>query len=53
MNSTLALTTNGGLFQHNQTQAGTFTIASTEGTVVAGPITITGTVTNAGTMVIL
>ena len=53
MDSTLALTTNGGLFQHNQTQAGTFTIASGEGTVVAGPITITGTVTNAGTMVIL
>ena len=53
MNGTFALTTNGGLFQHNQTQAGTFTIASDEGTVVAGPITITGTVTNAGTMVIL
>jgi hypothetical protein len=53
MDTTLALTTNGGLFQHNQTQAGIFTIASDEGTVVAGPITITGTVTNAGTMVIL
>ena len=53
MDSTLALTTNGGLFQHNQTQAGTFTVAATEGTVLAGPITITGTVTNAGTMVIL
>ena len=53
MDTTLALTTNGGLFQHNQTQAGIFTIASGEGTVVAGPITITGTVTNAGTMVIL
>ena len=53
MNGTFALTTNGGLFQHNQTQAGIFTIASGEGTVVAGPITITGTVTNAGTMVIL
>ena len=53
MDSTFALTTNGGLFQHNQTQAGTFTVAATEGTVLAGPITITGTVTNAGTMVIL
>ena len=53
MDTTLALTTNGGLFQHNQTQAGVFTIAAGEGTVVAGPITITGTVTNAGTMVIL
>ena len=53
MDSTFALTTNGGMFQHNQTQAGTFTVAATEGTVLAGPITITGTVTNAGTMVIL
>jgi hypothetical protein len=41
------------MFRHNQTQSATFTIASTEGTVLAGPITITGTVTNAGTMVIL
>ena len=49
----VALTAAGGMFRHNQTQSATFTIASTEGTVLAGPITITGTVTNAGTMVIL
>ena len=49
----IALTTAGGIFRHNQTQAATYTVASTEGAVLAGPITITGTVTNAGTMVIL
>jgi len=49
----IALTAAGGMFRHNQTQSSTFTIAATEGTVMAGPITITGTVTNAGTMVIL
>ena len=49
----IALTTAGGIFKHHQTQAATYTIASTEGTVLAGPITITGTITNSGTMVIL
>ena len=49
----IALTTNGGMFRHNQTQASTFTIASGEGTLLAGPITITGTVTNNGTMVVI
>ncbi len=49
----IALTAVGGMFRHNQTQSATFTVAATEGTVLAGPITITGTVTNAGTMVIL
>ena len=49
----VALTTNGGIFRHHQTQAATYTVASNEGAVMAGPITITGTVTNAGTMVIL
>ena len=49
----VALTAAGGMFRHNQTQSATFTVAATEGTVLAGPITITGTVTNAGTMVIL
>jgi len=52
-NAGIALTTNGGVFQHNQTQAATYTIASGNGTVLAGPITITGTITNSGTMVIL
>jgi hypothetical protein len=49
----IALSTAGGIFRHNQTQAATYTVAATEGAVLAGPITITGTVTNAGTMVIL
>ena len=49
----VALTAAGGMFRHNQTQSATSTVAATEGTVLAGPITITGTVTNAGTMVIL
>jgi len=52
-NAGIALTADGGIFRHNQTQAETYTVASTEGAVLAGPITITGTVTNAGTMVIL
>src|SRR5210317_1110438 len=49
----IALTADGGIFRHNQTQAATYTVAATEGEVLAGPITITGIVTNAGTMVIL
>ena len=49
----IALTTNGGMLRHNQTQAATFTISSGEGTLLAGPVTITGTVTNNGTMVVI
>jgi len=49
----IALTADGGIFRHNQTQAATYTVAATEGAVLAGPITISGVVTNAGTMVIL
>ena len=49
----LDLTDDGGAFIHSQTQAGTYTIASGKGTLFAGPITITGTVTNAGTMVVI
>jgi len=49
----LDLTDNGGAFIHSQTQAGTYTINSGKGTLFAGPITITGTVTNAGTMVVI
>ena len=49
----IALTTNGGMFRHNQTQDATFTIPSGEGTLLAGPVTITGTVTNNGTMVVI
>lgn len=53
MSTTLALTTNGGGYVHNQTQASTYTINTGEGAVFAGPVTITGTVTNNGTMVIV
>jgi hypothetical protein len=49
----IALTTNGGIFRHHQTQAGTYTVAANEGSVMAGPITITGTVTNNGTLVVI
>jgi hypothetical protein len=31
----IALTTNGGMFRHNQTQAATFTIPSGEGTIIS------------------
>ena len=51
----IALTSVGGIFRHSQTQDSTYTVASTEGAVVAGPISIgsSATVTVAGTMVIL
>ena len=49
----IALTTNGGIFRHHQTQAATYTVATDEGAVLAGPITIEGTVTNNGTMVVI
>ena len=47
------LTTNGGLYRHNQTQAVTMTIASGEGAVLAGPVSVTGTITVTGTMVVI
>jgi len=49
----IALTTAGGTFRHHQTQAATYTIGSSEGAVMAGPIEITGTITNQGTLVVL
>ena len=49
----VALTTAGGIFTHHQTQASTYTVAANTGSVLAGPITITGTVTNNGTMVVV
>ena len=49
----LAFTTNSGTVRHNQTQAGTYTIPSGEGQIMAGPVTITGTITNNGTLVIM
>ena len=51
--SGLAFTTNSGTVRHNQTQAGTYTIPSGEGQVMAGPVTITGTITNNGSLVII
>ena len=49
----IALTSSGGTFRHNQTQASTYSIASGEGVVMAGPVTVTGTITNNGTLVIM
>ena len=49
----IALTSSGGTFRHNQTQASTYSIASGEGVVMAGPVTITETITNNGTLVIM
>ena len=51
--SGIQLTTSGGIFRHNQTQAASYTIPSGEGAVMAGPVTITGTITNNGTLVIM
>ena len=51
--SGMAFTTNSGTVRHNQTQAGTYTIPSGEGQVMAGPVTVTGTITNNGTLVIM
>jgi len=49
----IALTTAGGIFTHHQTQAATYTVAANTGSVMAGPITIEGTVTNNGTLVVI
>ena len=49
----IALTTAGGIFTHHQTQAATYTVAANTGSVMAGPITITGTVTNNCTLVVI
>ena len=53
MSTTLALTSAGGAYVHSQEQTSNYTIGSTDGAVYAGPLTISGIVTNAGTMVIL
>lgn len=49
----LAFTTNSGTIRHHQTQAATYTIAASEGQIMAGPVTVTGTITNNGTLVIM
>ena len=51
--SGLAFTTNSGTIRHHQTQAATYTIPANEGQIMAGPVTITGTITNNGTLVIM
>ena len=53
MSTAMALTSAGGAYIHSQNQTSDYTIGSTDGAVYAGPITISGVVTNAGTMVIL
>ena len=49
----MAFTTNSGTVRHHQTQAATYTIAASEGQIMAGPVTVTGTITNNGTLVIM
>ena len=49
----VVLSTAGGIFQHHQTQAATYSVPASTGAVLAGPITITGTITNNGTMVVI
>ncbi len=51
--SGLAFTTNSATVRHHQTQAATYTIPANEGQIMAGPVTITGTITNNGTLVIM
>ena len=51
--SGMAFTTNSGTIRHHQTQAATYTIPASEGQIMAGPVTITGTITNNGTLVIM
>ena len=51
--SGIAFTTNSGTVRHHQTQAATYTIAASEGQIMAGPVTVTGTITNNGTLVIM
>ena len=51
--SGMAFTTNSGTVRHHQTQAATYTIAASEGQVMAGPVTVTGTITNNGPLVIM
>ena len=49
----VVLKTAGGIFQHHQTQTATYSVPSDTGAVLAGPITIQGTITNNGTMVVI
>tara|TARA_R100000008_G_scaffold72314_1_gene50441 strand:- start:106 stop:693 length:588 start_codon:yes stop_codon:yes gene_type:complete len=51
--SGMAFTSNSGTVRHHQTQAATYTIAASEGQIMAGPVTVTGTITNNGTLVIM
>ena len=51
--SGMSFTTNSSTVRHHQTQAATYTIPANEGQLMAGPVTITGTITNNGTLVII
>jgi hypothetical protein len=51
--SGMSFTTNSSTVRHHQTQAATYTIPANEGQVMAGPVTITGTITNNGTLVVV
>ena len=51
--SGMSFTTNSGTIRHHQTQAATYTIPANEGQIMAGPVTVTGTITNNGTLVIM
>ena len=51
--SGMSFTTNSGTVRHHQTQAATYTIPANEGQIMAGPVTVTGTITNNGTLVIM
>jgi len=55
VNNNISMSARGGFFTHNLTMhaSETYTIASTEGTVAAGPLDIQGTVDCQGTLVIV
>ena len=55
MDNNMSMSARGGFFTHNLAMhaSETFTIASTEGTVAAGPLDIQGTVDVQGSLVVL
>ena len=55
IDNNVSMSSRGGFFTHNLTMhsSETFTIASTEGTVAAGPLDVQGTVDVQGSLVIL
>ena len=55
IDNNVSMSARGGFFTHNATMhaSETFTIASTEGTVAAGPLDVQGTVDVQGTLVVV